>query len=84
MVDYTIIEDDILKLAERYRVLEVPIDRWNATGTINRLTADGLPVNLFGQGNRSMTPAMKEVERAVISRQIIHGGNRFSDGALET
>ncbi len=75
VVDYTIIEDDILKLAERYRVLEVPIDRWNATGTINRLTADGLPVNLFGQGNRSMTPAMKEVERAVLSRQIIHGGN---------
>ncbi len=37
--------------------------------------ADGLPVVAFGRGFRSMTPAVNEVERLVLSRKLRHGGH---------
>lgn len=75
VVDYDIVENKIMELAERYRVKEIAIDRWNSTGTINRLMASGLPVLKFGQGWASMSPAVKEIERAILSRKFLHGGH---------
>lgn len=75
VVDYDWVENAIMDLAERYRVMEIAIDRWNSTGTINRLTAAGLPVAKFGQGFASMSPACREVERAILSRKLHHGGH---------
>lgn len=75
VVDYDAVETAIIGLAERFRVMEIAIDRWNSTGTINRLTDAGLPVAKFGQGFASMSPAVKEVERAILSQRFFHGGN---------
>lgn len=75
VVDYGMVEDEIRLLAEKYRVQEIALDRWNATATTNNLMADGLPVVAFGQGFRSMTPAVNEVERLVLSRKLRHGGH---------
>ncbi len=75
VVDYDMVEDAIMELAERFRVIEIPIDRWNSTGTQTRLLAEGLPVLRFGQGFASMSPAVKEVERAILARKFRHGGH---------
>jgi phage terminase large subunit-like protein len=75
VVDYSVVEAFIIDMAERFRVEEILIDRWNATGTINRLTAEGLPVIKFGQGFASMSAAVKELERAILSRGLRHGGH---------
>src|SRR5690606_24375079 len=75
VVDYDAVEELIISLAEGFQVREVAIDRWNATATINRLTAAGLPVVKFGQGFASMSPAVKEVERAILARRLQHGGH---------
>ncbi len=75
VVDYTVVESFIEDLAERFDVREIEIDRWNATGTINRLSAAGLPVVKFGQGYASMSPAVKELERCILSGTLRHGGH---------
>jgi phage terminase large subunit-like protein len=65
----------VAELAETYRVEAIAIDRWNSTGTQTRLQELGLPVVTFGQGFASMSPAVKEVERLVLSRRLAHGGD---------
>lgn len=75
VVDYDIVEQCIYDLAERFHVREIPMDRWNSTGTASRLMSAGLPVVLFGQGFASMSPACKEVERAILAREFQHGGH---------
>jgi phage terminase large subunit-like protein len=75
VVDYTVVEAKIIELAERFRVMEIAIDRWNATGTINRLTDAGLTVAKFGQGLASMAPAVRETERLILSGKLQHGGH---------
>ncbi len=75
VVDYDIVEHQLHDLAERFDVREIVIDRWNSTGTINRLSAAGLPVATFGQGFASMSAAVKEIERAILSRSLHHGGH---------
>lgn len=75
VVDYDIVEGRIADLAERFNVLEILIDRWNATGTMNRLSAMGLPVVRFGQGYASMNAAVKATERTILSGNLRHGGH---------
>jgi phage terminase large subunit-like protein len=75
VVDYEIVEAKIMDLAERFNVAEIPIDRWNATGTMNRLMNAGLPVVKFGQGFASMNAAVKETERTILSGNLKHGGH---------
>jgi phage terminase large subunit-like protein len=74
VVDYSVVEDYVAELAERFRVEAIAIDRWNSTGTQTRLQEQGLPVVAFGQGFASMSPACKEVERLVLNRQLAHTG----------
>jgi phage terminase large subunit-like protein len=82
VIDYAYIEQHIRDLAERLRVEAIAIDRWNSTGTQTRLQEQGLPVVTFGQGYASMSPAVKEVERLVLSRQIAHAGNPIARWCL--
>ncbi|MCA1971239.1 MAG: terminase large subunit [Caenispirillum sp.] len=75
VVDYDVIEGQIIALAERFQVLEVAIDRFNATGTINRLMEAGVNVLTHGQGYVSMSGPCKEFQRAVLAGEISHGGH---------
>ncbi len=75
MIDYAVIEAAIFEMAERYQVQEVAIDRWNSTATQTRLQAEGLTVAEFGQGFASMSGPVKEVERALLSGKLRHGGH---------
>lgn len=89
VVDYDQVESLIFDLAERFRVEEVAIDRWNSTATTNRLQEAGLTVAAFGQGMKSMSPAVKETERLILARKFVHGGNpvlrwNFSNVVIET
>lgn len=74
-VDLDRVTDRILEIAERFDVIEVPFDRWGATAVMNRLIAEGLPVVRFGQGFKDMSPAVKAMQRAILTRQFYHGGN---------
>jgi phage terminase large subunit-like protein len=75
VVDYGIVESYVEELAERFRVEAIAIDRWNSTATTTRLLEAGLPVIRFGQGFASMSPAVKETERLILSRRLAHDGS---------
>ena len=75
VIDYDVIRARINALAERYRIREIAIDRWNATQLATQLTGDGFEVFAFGQGFASMTGPSKELEKRILGRQINHGNN---------
>lgn len=53
----------------------IALDRFDATETAVKLSGEGLPVVLFGQGFVSMNAPAKELERLVLSNGFHHGGH---------
>ena len=75
VVDYSYIRNLINELGDRYDIIEVAIDRWNATQVAVWLEQDGFAVSYFGQGYRSMSAASKELEAAIMGRRLRHNGH---------
>lgn len=75
VTDYDAIYANIAEDAARFQPRKIGYDPWNAASLVNRLTADGLPMELFVQGYKSYNPAMKESERAYVSGVLHHGGD---------
>lgn len=76
VIDYDVVYRHIVDLCERWDVRGIAIDRWNATGTITRLAAEGLPVKPFGQGFASMSAPIKALEAAILKKAVRFGDNR--------
>jgi len=75
IIDYNVIEADILSLMEVFNIRAIGYDRWNATDLVNRLVAGDAPMVEFVQGAKSYHPAMQKLERKYISGQLAHGGD---------
>jgi phage terminase large subunit-like protein len=75
VLDYSFVRQQIYEDAERFRVMGLAIDRWNATQLAVELGEEGLPVVMFGQGFASMSAPAKELERLVLSGDLAHGGH---------
>jgi hypothetical protein len=54
VIDHHRIRATINELGKLYQILEIAIERWNATQLSTQLTDDGSEVVHFGQGNASM------------------------------
>ncbi|WP_202913394.1 terminase large subunit [Acuticoccus sediminis] len=74
-VDYKRVEEFIREQTKRYRVEEIAFDPYGASAMMQRLDDDGLPVLAFPQGWRTMSPAISELERAILSGKFVHGGH---------
>lgn len=85
VLDYAVVEADILELAGRFNPQVIAYDPWNLRDLINRLEAklptrevDGKTKSIleeFRQGGKSYNPAMKETERVYLSEGLRHGGD---------
>lgn len=86
ILDYTVIEEEIVRLVQRFRPQVIGYDSWNLRDLVNRLTArlplrtmpDGKQKSIleeFRQGPRSFNPAMKECERLYLAGNLRHGGD---------
>lgn len=75
VIHYDFIEQFIYDLAEKYHILEIAVDRWNATQMIQNLEGEGFTIVPFGQGFSSMSAPTKEFYRLLMEGQIIHGGH---------
>ena len=71
-VDYAIMRRDIVALKEKYNIVDIGVDRWNATHIAQELQDDGIEIFAFGQGYQSMSGPSKEFERLVMSGQCRH------------
>lgn len=75
VIHYDFIEKFIMYLSEKYHILEIAVDRWNATQMIQNLEGEGFTIVPFGQGFSSMSAPTKEFYRLLMEGRIIHGGN---------
>lgn len=75
VVDYEWIRQEIHDLADRFEIVELAYDPWNATQLAVQLLRDGLPMVEMRQGYKTMSPAAKEFERLVVAGRIRHGGH---------
>lgn len=73
--NYAFVRDDIIKLASKYQVQKLAYDRFLAGQLALELKDEGLPVEPFGQGYRSMSDPTKGLMRLVLSRRLRHGGH---------
>lgn len=82
VIDYKYVRQTILELADSHRILDIAIDRWNATQLATELMDDGFEVVAYGQGYRDMSPAAKEFETRVMAGDMERTGDPLLRWAL--
>jgi phage terminase large subunit-like protein len=74
-IDYRFILKEILDLRDRYEILQIGFDPWNALQTATELTDMGIECVEVLQGYKTMTPAMIDLEALLKSQRLNHGNN---------
>jgi len=82
VADYSFIRKTINEVAGLVNIQAIAFDRWNSSQLINDLLDDGINMLSMGQGYKSISPAMKELERNYISGQLEHNGNPVLSWAM--
>lgn len=76
VTDYGVIGDQIRKDLDFFDVKSLGFDRWSSTPLTNDLEGERAPMVGVGQGYKSMSPALKAVQRLLLQgqRQVREGG----------
>ena len=74
-VRYEFVRKKINELRERFNIIEIAADRWNATQILTDLEGDGFEIIAYGQGFKDMTAPAKELEVLVVDGRLRHGGH---------
>jgi len=75
VVDYNFVRKTINELGQQFHLLEIGVDRWNATQLITDLEGDGFTMVPIGMGFKDMSPGMKELYKLLLEGKVNHGGN---------
>lgn len=80
VTDYDFIQHQVIADMDAFDVQTIGFDRWNATQLASNLLEQEVPLVEVRQGYKTMSPAMKEIQRLVLmgTRQaprLRHGGN---------
>jgi phage terminase large subunit-like protein len=77
-VDLAIVAQRLIELCEAMNVSVIAYDRWRMDilkAELSRLGREDLPLVEFGQGYKSMAPALDILESDLLNGRIRHGGN---------
>jgi phage terminase large subunit-like protein len=75
VIDYRFIREEILRLRDRFDIRQIGFDPWNAMQTATELQDEGLEMVEVRQGYKTMSPAMKEIQKLVMGKEIQHSGH---------
>lgn len=75
VIDFRAVEAKIRELCARFDVQEIAFDPALARSVLNNLTDDGFPAVEHRQGSLTMMPALAELERTIVGRQLRHAGH---------
>lgn len=75
VIDYRFIEREIMELRDRFDIQQIGFDPWNAMQTATNLGDEGLEFVEVRQGYKTMSPAMKEVQKLVMGKELQHSGH---------
>jgi phage terminase large subunit-like protein len=73
VIDFARIRARVLALGRTYQLEEVCYDPWRARQLAAQLTEDGVPMIEMPQTLNHISPAARELERLLLSRQLRHG-----------
>lgn len=86
VVDYEFVAARLWDLSQRYDMRKIAFDRWNwrhlmpwlsrAGFTDAQLDGDAAIFEPMGQGFQSMSPALRDLEAAFLTRGLAHGGHK--------
>lgn len=84
-VDYEYVADHLAALCDRHDVRKIAFDRWNwrhlkpwlakAGFAESQLDGDDALFEPMGQGFQSMSPALRDLEGAILNRRLAHGAH---------
>lgn len=74
IIDHRVVTARIIELSRRYRIESVMFDRWGAIPVYTELADAGIMMAQMGQGFQSMSAPTKELQKAVLSGALAHGG----------
>jgi phage terminase large subunit-like protein len=80
--DFGLIEDDILDLCRRFRVVSIGYDPWQSTQLAQRLRAEGIEMVEFRTTTANFSPAILELDAAMRSGRLEHDGNPVLEWCL--
>lgn len=75
VVDYRAVETKIREICATFDVQEIAFDPKFAQGIIGPLSEDGFPALVMAQTRTVMTPAIRELQRAIMAKRLRTGGN---------
>jgi phage terminase large subunit-like protein len=75
VIDFAMIEDDLIDEARRFEVREVPYDPFQATQLSTRMAAQGLPMVEMRPTVLNFSEPMKTLEALVLQRRFHHTGD---------
>jgi phage terminase large subunit-like protein len=74
--DYEFLRSDIQTASEKYKILDIGYDPWNAAEMARKLSdEDGLPVIEMRQGFKTLNEPSKRLEEEIAAKEITHFGN---------
>ena len=73
--DYDFIRKTINEISQEYMIQEICFDRWNSSQLVIQLQDDGANMSPFGMGYVSQSAPTKEMEKMVLKKVLVHGGN---------
>ncbi|QUS42343.1 terminase large subunit [Tardiphaga alba] len=74
-IDYTAVIACITALCDRFDVQEINFDPALAGPVMQPLTDEGLPTAKLGQNWQIQTPALRDLERIILNRNVVHAGH---------
>jgi phage terminase large subunit-like protein len=75
ILDYGMIEQDVVKISNDYNLKEIVLDPWNAVYLATRLEEQGFKVEFWRQGYPSLNAPTKFINELIASRGIEHDSN---------
>jgi phage terminase large subunit-like protein len=75
VIDFGMIEDDLLEDHRRAQILNAGVDPWQSTQLSQRMTDEGIPMLEYPQTVKNMSEPMKELEKLVLQGRFHHNAN---------
>jgi phage terminase large subunit-like protein len=67
--------DKIRELKDKFNIVNIAFDRWQSDNIVSKLEIEGVKFASFGQGFKSMSPAVKKMESLVMEGKLLHNNN---------
>ena len=70
-----VVRHDSSCIMDQYKVASISYDRWNISTLVTQLTGDGVLMAPIGMGYASQSAPLRELERLILEKQLIHEGD---------